>query len=79
MKRVTFYHAGCPVCVNAEQEFLDLVDTTKIQVDIVHLGEQKDKISSAENAGVRSVPAMVLDNGNVLHINHGATLEEVKS
>ncbi len=79
MKRVTFYHAGCPVCVNAEQEFLDLVDTTKIQVDIVHLGEQKDKISSAENAVVRSVPAMVLDNGNVLHINHGATLEEVKS
>ncbi|WP_299535280.1 thioredoxin family protein [Ulvibacterium sp.] len=79
MKKVTFYHAGCPVCVNAEQEFLNLIDSTKVQVDIIHLGEQKDKISNAENAGVQSVPALVLDNGNVLHINHGATIEEVKS
>lgn len=78
MKKVTFYHAGCPVCVNAEQEFLNLIDTAKVDVDIVHLGEQKDRISTAESAGVRSVPALVLDNGNVLHINHGATLEEVR-
>ncbi|WP_422083723.1 thioredoxin family protein [Ulvibacterium sp.] len=79
MKRVTFYHAGCPVCINAEQEFLNLIDSAKVQVDIVHLGERKNQISIAENAGVRSVPALVLDNGNVLHINHGATLEEVRS
>lgn len=79
MKKVTFYHAGCPVCISAEQEFLNLVDTTNVDVNIVHLGEQKDKISIAERAGVRSVPALVLDNGHVLHINHGATLEEVRS
>ncbi|WP_339711867.1 thioredoxin family protein [uncultured Kriegella sp.] len=78
MKKATFYHAGCPVCVNAEQELLNLVDTSKVNVEIVHLGEQSDRISNAENAGVKSVPALVLDNGSVLHINHGATMEQVK-
>lgn len=78
MQKATFYHAGCPVCVNAEQELLNLVDTSKVVVEVVHLGEQTDKISNAEHAGVKSVPALVLDNGNVLHINHGATMEQVK-
>ena len=78
MKNVTFYHAGCPVCVNAERELLNLVDTSKVDVEVIHLGEQSEKIQNAENAGVKSVPALVLENGNVLHINHGATMEEVK-
>lgn len=78
MKKATFYHAGCPVCLNAEQELLNLVDTSKVNVEIIHLGEQSDRIPNAENAGVKSVPALVLDNGSVLHINHGATMTEVK-
>ena len=78
MKKATFYHAGCPVCVNAEQDLLNLVDTSKVDVEIVHLGEQSERISTAEIAGVKSVPALVLGNGNVLHINHGATMEQVK-
>jgi len=78
MKKATFYHAGCPVCINAEQELLNLVDTAKVDVEVVHLGEQSNRISKAEEAGVKSVPALVLENGNVLHINHGATMAEVK-
>jgi len=78
MKKATFYHAGCPVCVNAEQELLNLVDSSKVDIEVVHLGEQSERISTAENAGVKSVPALVLDNGNVLHINHGATIEQVR-
>ena len=78
MKKATFYHAGCPVCVNAEQELLNLVDSSKVDVEVVHLGEQKNRIGDAENSGVKSVPALVLDNGNVLHINHGATIAEVR-
>lgn len=78
MKKATFYHAGCPVCISAEQELLNLVDTTKVSVEIVHLGEQPNWIPKAENAGVKSVPALVLDNGSVLHINHGASMAEVK-
>ncbi len=78
MKKATFYHAGCPVCINAEQELLNLVDTAKVDVEVVHLGEQSNRISNAEEAGVKSVPALVLENGNVLHINHGATMAEVR-
>ena len=78
MKNATFYHAGCPVCLSAEQELLNLVDTSKVKVEIVHLGEQPTWIPKAENAGVKSVPALVLDNGNVLHINYGASMAAVK-
>ena len=78
MKKATFYHAGCPVCVDAEQELLNLVDSSQVAVEVVHLGEQSEKIATAELAGVKSVPALVLDNGSVLHINHGATMEQVK-
>ena len=76
MAKSTFYHAGCPVCVTAEEELLNLID--KSQIDVVHLGESKNRISEAEEAGVKSVPALVTPSGNVLHINHGATIEEVK-
>ena len=77
MAKSTFYHAGCPVCVNAEQELLSLID--KSAIDIIHLGEAKNKIIDAEKAGVKSVPALVTPTGNVLHINFGASLEDVKS
>ncbi len=78
MKKATFYHAGCPVCIHAENELVTILDAS-VNVAIVHLGEQAHLIPDAEQAGVRSVPALVLENGNVLHINHGATIEEVKS
>lgn len=76
MTKSIFYHAGCPVCVNAEQEIIELIGADN--VDVVHLGETKTKIGEAENAGVKSVPALVTPNGNVLHINFGASMEDVK-
>ena len=77
MNYATFYHAGCPVCVSAEQQILEALDKTRFEIDIVHLGEDKAKISAAEQAGVKSVPALLLD-GNVFHINFGASLDDVK-
>lgn len=77
MAKSIFYHAGCPVCVNAEQELLSLMDKT--QVDVVHLGESINRIQEAVNIGVKSVPALVTPNGNVLHINYGASIEDVKN
>jgi len=47
MNKAIFYHAGCPVCISAEQ------------------------------AGVQSVPALLIE-GNVFHINYGASLDDVK-
>ncbi len=77
MNKSIFYHAGCPVCVSAEQEILDLVGIDKVEV--IHLGEEQNKVSNAEIAGVKSVPALVTPTGNVLHINFGAALTDLKA
>ncbi len=77
MKRATFYHAGCPVCAEAEQAVADALDRGKYQVEVVHLGERKDRITEAERAGVKSVPALVID-GRPYHINFGAALSALK-
>lgn len=76
MKKSVSYHAGCPVCVSAEHDIINLIGAEN--VEIVHLGEFRDKISEAEKVGVQSVPALVTPNGNVLHINFGASMEDVK-
>ena len=70
MKNATFYHAGCPVCVSAEQQLVDALDKT-YQVEMVHLGETPARLPEAENAGVKSVPALVME-GQPFHINFGA-------
>ena len=77
MSKSIFYHAGCPVCVNAEHEIVNLIGANN--VEMVHLGENKTQIGVAENAGVKSVPALVTPNGQVLHINFGASMEDVKA
>ncbi|MDF7647493.1 glutaredoxin family protein [Candidatus Pantoea formicae] len=76
MSNVRYYHAGCPVCVSAEQTLLGLLDP-KVQVEVVHLGEQSSRIAEAEKAGVESVPALVVD-GQVLHLNFGAAIADLK-
>ncbi|MEO9477413.1 MAG: thioredoxin family protein [Cyclobacteriaceae bacterium] len=76
MSKSIFYHAGCPVCVSAEHDILNLIDQKN--VEIVHLGEDRSKIADAEKVGVKSVPALVTSNGNVLHINFGASLADVR-
>lgn len=75
--KVTFFHAGCPVYVSAEQSLAALLDPTRVAVESVHLGEYRQRLSEAEQAGVRSVPALVLD-GAVFHTNHGADLAALK-
>jgi glutaredoxin len=74
----TFYHAGCPVCVDAERQIADALDPDRYDVELVHLGEQKDRIADAEAAGVKSVPALVI-NGAPFHINFGAPMSALKS
>lgn len=76
MSKSIFYHAGCPVCVSAEQDIISLIGSDKVEV--VHFGENSSRIAEAEAAGVKSVPALVTPNGNVLHINFGASMEDVK-
>ncbi|SHL97177.1 thioredoxin [Flavobacterium chilense] len=75
MSKSIFYHAGCPVCVSAEHDILSLINPS--DVEVVHLGEDRSKISEAQKAGVQSVPALVTPTGNVLHINFGASIADV--
>jgi len=76
MSKSIFYHAGCPVCISAEHDIVELVG--KSNVEVVNIGETRNRIEEAEKAGVKSVPAMVTPNGNVLHINYGASMADVK-
>jgi len=75
MSKSIFYHAGCPVCVSAEQDILNLINPA--DVEVVNLGENKSRIHEAQKAGLQSVPALVTPNGNVLHINFGASIADV--
>lgn len=72
-----FYHAGCPVCIAAEQQVANALDPTRYTLEIVHLGEDKARVAEAEAAGVKSVPALLLDGG-VFHINFGAGMEVLR-
>lgn len=76
MEKSVFYHAGCPVCVSAEHDIIDLIGAGNVEV--VHIGEVRNRIAEAEKAGVKSVPALVTPSGNVLHINFGASIADVK-
>lgn len=75
--KATFYHAGCPVCVAAEHNIADALDPARYDVEVIHLGEDPRRLSEAERAGVKSVPALVLE-GAPYHINFGAALGALK-
>jgi len=59
MSKAIFYHAGCPVCLQAEQKVAEAIDNQKYAVEIIHLGENKSRLSEAERAGVKSVPEII--------------------
>lgn len=75
--KATFYHAGCPVCVSAENSLLGAIDRSLFDLEIVHLGEESQRIDEAEQSGVTSVPALVIGE-QPLHINFGASLDDLK-
>lgn len=75
--KAIFYHAGCPVCVDAEQMIVETIDKNRYEVEVVHLGNEKNRVAEAENSGVKSVPALVIDN-NTYHINFGADISVLK-
>ena len=75
--KAIFYHAGYPVCVAAEQSVANALDPSKYDVEHVHLGTNKGRVKEAEAAGVKSVPALVM-NGAAFHINFGAGIDALK-
>lgn len=77
LQKAVFYHAGCPVCVDAERQVAHSLDPARFDVEIVHLGDARDRVAEAEAAGVKSVPALVL-GGLPLHINFGADIADLR-
>jgi hypothetical protein len=76
MSKSIFYHAGCPVCISAEHDIVSLIGQDN--VEIVNIGEDRTRIAEAEQAGVKSVPALLTPSQNVLHLNFGASMADVK-
>ncbi len=72
-----FFHAGSPACVAAEQFVSAYLDRTKVDLEIVHLGRDKSRLPEAEQAGVRSVPALVVGR-QTLHLDFGADLAALR-
>ena len=77
LQKAVFYHAGCPVCVDAEQQIARALDPARFDVEIVHLGDARERVAEAEASGVKSVPALVL-GGLPLHINFGASIADLR-
>jgi len=75
--QAVFYHAGCSVCVEAEQQVAQALDRTRYDVEVVNLGHPPKRLADEEKAGVKSVPALVID-GLPFHINFGANLSALK-
>ena len=75
--KATFYHAGCPVCISAEESVSDAIDRSRYDIEVVHLGDAKGRVSEVEAVGVKSVPALVLD-GAAFHINFSAGIDDLK-
>lgn len=76
-RKAIFYHAGCKVCVSAEQELAAALDPAKFDVEVVNFADAPGRIAEAEKAGVVSVPAFVI-GGAPFHINFGASMADVK-
>jgi len=55
-QKAVFYHAGCPVCVDAEKRLAFALDPRQFEVEIVHLGEKRSRIAEAEAAGGTGSP-----------------------
>lgn len=75
--KAIFYHAGCPVCIAAEQNLASAIDSARYEVEVVHLGNDRSRLEEAEGFGVKSVPALVLD-GAAFHINFGAGIDALR-
>jgi hypothetical protein len=76
--KAIFYHAGRPVCVDAEQMIFNTVDRECFNAETVYLGEEGGGSNEAENSGVRSVPILVVGDQS-FYIKSGASPEDLKS
>ncbi len=57
-RKAIFYHAGCPICVDAERQFAGKLDPKQYEVELVHLDQAKNRVAGAEGGRqIRSGPS----------------------
>jgi glutaredoxin 3 len=66
MKNI-FYHDGCSVCSDTGKVVITLLGLSNM--DIIHIGLHPKKEIEAKSFRVKTFPALVTTNGNVLHLN----------
>lgn len=79
MKSKGFFYIGrgdCGVCIQTDQAIVQYLDSDRYELEYVDLTEHPERIAEAESAGIKTVPALVLD-GQVFHINFGADLSAI--
>lgn len=77
MKKATYYHEGGYVGKMVENTLVDGLDLQKFVLEIVNLSELPSRIEEAQQRGVLTLPALVVEN-DVFHINQACTLEQIK-
>lgn len=75
-RKATWYHAGCSVCVSAENGLVASLDSHKLDVEKVDLGRARARIDEAKQRGVKTLPALVVGD-DVYHVNFGANLADL--
>ncbi|NQY79565.1 MAG: thioredoxin family protein [Candidatus Caenarcaniphilales bacterium] len=68
--------AGCTVCNAAVKEITKILDENKLEVITLTPGDAR--VESYEAKGLKSVPALVSPEGEVMHINFGADISALK-
>jgi glutaredoxin 3 len=75
-RKATWYHAGCDVCVSAENGLISILAVQRLDIDKVDLGRARARIDEAKQRGVKTLPALVVGD-DVFHINFGANLADL--
>lgn len=75
-KKAIWYHAGCDVCVSAENSLVAALDSNKLDVERVDVGRTRTRIDEAKKRGVKTLPALVVGD-DVFHVNFGANLSDL--
>lgn len=75
-KKATWYHAGCDVCVSAENGLVAALDAQRFDIDKVDLGRTRARVAEAKQRGVKTLPALVVGD-TVFHVNFGANLSDL--
>lgn len=75
-KKAIWYHAGCDVCVSADNNLVAALDPQKLDIERVDVGRARARIAEAKLRGVKTLPALVVGN-DIFHVNFGANLSDL--